>query len=221
MEIRKMIDHFVLKYLAVPRPPKVSEDKKLVACIGDSITFGAGVQGRKEKTWEYYLNEILGDKIQVLNYGISGRTLQKEGDYPYTAEKFYDISRQLRADIYLIMLGTNDAKPYNWKKDRYHEELITFSKSYLMTGGKVILMTPPMCFPEEKTGVVAFDIDEKTINDIVPEIVRKAAEELSLPLIDLRSFTEGHSEWFDDGVHPNAEGNKAIAGYIAEELKKK
>ena len=221
MGFRKTIEHLVLKYLAVPRDPHVSPDKKHIACIGDSITFGAGVQGKREKTWEYFLNRILGDEVQVLNYGISGRTLRKEGDYPYTAEKFYDISRKVRADIYLIMLGTNDAKPYNWNKDSYKEELLSFVKTYLMTGGEVILMTPPTCFPEEKTGVVAFDIDEETVNGPVPEIVKEAGKELSLQVIDLSRFTEGHPEWFDDGVHPNEEGNKAIAGYIAEELKKK
>jgi lysophospholipase L1-like esterase len=39
-----------------------------------------------------------------------------------------------------------------------------------------------------------------------------------LQVIDLFSLTKDHPEYFDDGVHPNAEGNKVIAGYLAEEI---
>ncbi|MEE3408965.1 MAG: SGNH/GDSL hydrolase family protein, partial [Erysipelotrichaceae bacterium] len=93
MSFQKKIEHFILKYLAVPKTPKYLEGKRHIACIGDSITFGAGVNGKKEETWEHFLNHRLGDDFQVLNYGISGRTLQDEGDYPYKADKFYAISK--------------------------------------------------------------------------------------------------------------------------------
>jgi len=33
-------------------------------------------------------------------------------------------------------------------------------------------------------------------------------------------LTKGHSEWLPDGIHPNAEGNKAIADYIYECIEK-
>ena len=108
-----------MKYLAVPKLPSITEGKKTIACIGDSITFGAGVRGKIELTWEYHLEKLLGKEHQVLNYGISGRTLLSEGDYPYTEEKQYEHSRKSRADVYLIMLGTNDSKPYNWNEELF------------------------------------------------------------------------------------------------------
>ncbi len=217
MSLKDTISDLFLKYLAVPPAPRVLPDKIHIACIGDSITFGAGVQGRKKMTWEYCLNEILGEEYQVLNYGISGRTLQKDGDRPYTIEKFYKISHQCRAENYLIMLGTNDAKPYNWNKERYERELDLFVRSYagLPNGPKVILMTPPQCFPEEKTGIVAFDINADTIDNDITEIIKKKGNDMNLQVIDLHKFTQGHPEWFTDGVHPNYEGNKKIAAYIA------
>lgn len=93
-----MFGKFVLKYLVVPKAPKVEKDKIRIACIGDSITYGAGVTGKnyKRSTWEYFLQQKLGDDYQVLNYGISGRTLQNEGDYPYRKEKFYRITHKTR-----------------------------------------------------------------------------------------------------------------------------
>ena len=109
-DFKEMIGKFVLKYLVVPKAPKVEKDKIRIACIGDSITYGAGVVGKnyKHSTWEYFLQQKLGDDYQVLNYGISGRTLQNEGDYPYRKEKFYRITHKIQAEIYIIMLVTND-----------------------------------------------------------------------------------------------------------------
>ena len=98
-KLQKLISHFFMKYLAVPKLPAITEGKKTIACIGDSITFGAGVRGKRELTWEYHLEKLLGKEHQVLNYGISGRTLLSEGDYPYTEEKQYEHSRKARASI--------------------------------------------------------------------------------------------------------------------------
>ena len=139
------ISHLILKYLVIPKTPKVLPGKTHIACIGDSITFGAGVNGKTQMTWEHFLNELLGEEYQVINYGISGRTLQEKGDYPYKKDKFYQISLHCGAEIYLIMLGTNDAKPYNWDRERYRRELASFVEEYraLPQQPRVVLMTPP------------------------------------------------------------------------------
>lgn len=220
MNLRKQIEHFVLKVLAVPKSPRVIEGKKHIACIGDSITFGAGVKGLKKETWEYLLNEKFGDDYQVINYGISGRTLQDEGDYPYKNDKFYKESKDSLADIYLIMLGTNDAKPYNWNEDRYKIELDKFVKEYIELGNhpRVILMTPPSCFKDKKTGVVAFDIDENNIDNYIVDTVKEIGNKYSIQVIDLHDYTKNHEDWFADGVHPNYLGNQKIAEYIYTQL---
>ena len=61
MALRDKIAHFFLRYLAVPKTPKIIPGKTHIACIGDSITFGAGVNGKTEQTWEYCLGQKLGD----------------------------------------------------------------------------------------------------------------------------------------------------------------
>ncbi len=219
MDIGKTISHLFLKYMIGNNKPKVIEGKRHIACIGDSITYGAGVNGREKETWEHYLNGILGTDVQVINYGASGRTLQDEGDYPYTADKIYRYSLDCRTDIYVIMLGTNDAKPYNWNAERYEREYASFLGTYaaLDSGPELVLMTPPSCFPEEKTGIVAFDIDPENVRKAA-EIVRDIADRLDLKMIDLYEKTKDHPDWFVDGVHPNAKGNREIAEIIAEFL---
>jgi lysophospholipase L1-like esterase len=211
--------HFALKYLVVPKTPVYEQGKIHIACLGDSITFGAGVNGKKEETWEYFLNELLGTDHQVLNYGISGRTLQREGDYPYTADKFYGISKENRIETYLIMLGTNDAKPYNFNEDRYKKELHAFVKEYkeLPWHPQVILMSVPQVFEDRNSGVVGFDIDKDNIAS-VQQLIKEEAKKEKIPCIDLYAYTKDKEDWFVDGVHPNKKGNEEIAAYIFRQL---
>lgn len=46
------------------------DGKTKIAIIGDSFTFGDEV--RYEETWGYHLDQLLGEKFQVLNYGVPG-----------------------------------------------------------------------------------------------------------------------------------------------------
>ncbi len=48
----------------------VSEGKTAIALVGDSFTFGEEV--RYEETWGYHLGELLGDGVQILNFGVPG-----------------------------------------------------------------------------------------------------------------------------------------------------
>ena len=168
------------------------KEKFHIACIGDSITFGAGVNGKTQMTWEHFLNELLGEEYQVINYGISGRTLQEKGDYPYKKDKFYQISLHCGAEIYLIMLGTNDAKPYNWDRERYRRELASFVEEYraLPQQPRVVLMTPPRCYDDPKIGKVAFDIERETIDREIVPILREEAEGKGLQ--GIQSHHDGH-----------------------------
>lgn len=58
-----------------------------VACIGDSITEGAGAD--KGKSWPEQLQGLLGASWKVGNFGLGGRTLLKQGDGPYWKERIY------------------------------------------------------------------------------------------------------------------------------------
>ena len=213
-------ENLIRIYLKLPRIPKAAKGKINVACIGDSVTRGAGVRGKLKLTWEYYLNEILGEDYNVINCGISGCTLQKEGDCPYVGSALYPRTMDLKADIYLVMLGSNDTKLQNWNRGNYEIQLKEFLKSYMSLENhpRVIVMIPPECFPDD-TGTVAFSINKNIIDGVLPEIIRKTAEDLNIGLIDLLTPTMNHEEWYVDGVHPNGEGNYHIAEVIADHLK--
>ncbi len=221
MSISRKIGILILKVLSSGKPPKIIPNRKHIACIGDSITQGAGVvKNHDVNTWEYFLNQLLGDDYQVLNYGLSGRTLQDEGDLPYRKEKFFKISHEINADVYIIMLGTNDSKPYNWQEERFRKQFPEFVDSYLSLPNQpeVILMLPPKCFADKKTGTVKFEVDPEVINGPIISTIKSAASSRKLKVIDLNTLTTDKEEWFADGVHPNSYGNKKIAEYIAENI---
>jgi lysophospholipase L1-like esterase len=207
--------------LLFAHPGRADHKKRRIACIGDSITFGAGVaQTRKEHAWTFVWNRALGDAFQVLNYGVSGATLQKEGDFPYHKVGFLKRLEKDASELILLMLGTNDAKPYNWNEKRFFREYEAMIQDLTRKSRdcRLVLMAPPRAFPDEKTGIVGYDIDPGPIEGSIRNTVFSLGEKYGLQVIDLFSLTKDHPEYFDDGVHPNAEGNRVIAGYLAEEI---
>lgn len=197
------------------RPRK---NKIRIACIGDSITFGAGVQRtRWRDAWPFILNRLLGCNYQVMNFGHSGATLQDEGDLPYRPLGYLEKIQEARPAYILLMLGTNDSKPYNWNEARYRAEYDQLVKELISYPGKpqVILLAPPKAFPQEATGQVAFDINNELISNAIHTAVLSVAAAYSLPVIDLYALTQTHPEYFMDGVHPNRLGNVEIAKAVA------
>ena len=86
-----------------------------VACIGDSITFGANIQNREHDSYPADLQRMLGRHYEVDNFGVSGANLIKKGDKPYWQEPEFLAATTFAPDIVIILLGTNDTKPQNWR----------------------------------------------------------------------------------------------------------
>ena len=97
---------------------------ELVACIGDSITYGSGISDRIKDSYPAQLQRLLRQydrNWQVGNFGVSGATLLHRGDKPYVRESAYNDARAYNPDIVIIKLGTNDSKPQNWQ---YKEDFV-------------------------------------------------------------------------------------------------
>lgn len=65
-----------------------------VAFVGDSITEGAGLGSPGTESYPAKLQRLLGSGYTVGNYGVSGRTLLRKGDFPYWKELAYTRSRE-------------------------------------------------------------------------------------------------------------------------------
>ena len=205
--------------LLLAHPERADKSRRRIACIGDSITFGAGVmQTRKTDAWPAIWQRSLGEGFQVLNYGVSGATLQREGDFPYHRVGFLWRLRRAKPERIVLMLGTNDSKPYNWDAARFKREYESFLRDLIALPWphSLALMTPPKAFPETKTGVIAYDIDNAPIRDSIRPLVLALGKKYGLPMADLYAMTEERPEFFDDGVHPNVPGNRAFAEFIEQ-----
>ena len=86
-----------------------------VACVGDSITFGAGIKDRKNDNYPVVLGRSLGERFEVRNFGVSGATLLKDGDFSYWKTPAFKAATEFDPHVVVIKLGTNDTKPQNWK----------------------------------------------------------------------------------------------------------
>ena len=81
--MKKFLKHcFIFSTIFVAFFSAEAAEKIRVACIGDSITAGAGVKGR-ENFYPSKLQQKLGDAYEVRNFGVSGRTMLSRGDSPY------------------------------------------------------------------------------------------------------------------------------------------
>ena len=77
------------------------------------------------------------------------------------------------------MLGTNDAKPWNWNQTNFVQDYTDMAQSFLDISPQPILylMIPPPVNIEDNI----FSINQKVVNEIYPEIIPQIAESLKLP----------------------------------------
>ena len=217
-----------LDHLKAPKKEAIK-----VACIGNSITDGHGIDMATAYGYPAELQKILGENYWVKNFGVSGRTMLNKGDMPYMEELAWKDAQAFKPDVVVIKLGTNDTKPQNWqyasefKKDL--EQMITTLRPDLAQTAKkknkkakaaapakpeIYLCTP---IPALKT---SWDISDSIIvNGIIP-IQQEVAKEYGLQIIDLHTLFAGDSDkMLDDGIHPDGKGARRIAEIVSGAIK--
>ena len=85
-----------------------------VACIGNSVTYGYGLKDPATESYPAQLQNMLGGKYEVKNFGHSGATLLRKGHNPYFETKEFTGAINLIPDIAIIHLGLNDTDPRDW-----------------------------------------------------------------------------------------------------------
>ena len=196
--------------------PTYKEGQIKVALVGDSVTYGHSIKNWPVNNYPALLSDMLGENYCVKSYGVSGSTVQPDGDQPYNITKAYIWSHDYQADIVVIMLGSNDSKPENWKgADKFIIEYQSLVYSYKDIENEpiIILCTPPTAyFPDGVTeGLSNYDVQPLVIEEIA-DIVRNFAYDENYNLIDINNLTENRRDFFgNDNVHPNNSGAKAIA----------
>jgi acyl-CoA thioesterase I len=186
-----------------------------VACVGNSITQGPGRDN--PDSYPLQMQELLGDDYEVKNFGVSGRTLLKKGDYPYWNEPQFEEVKEFAPDILIIKLGTNDSKPQNWKyKDEFTNDYIQMVKEFrksMPKKGRVFICIPVPVFQDN------WGITENILVQEMGPMLEKIAKKTKSRIIDLYSPLRDKSDLLPDGVHPNKEGLGIMALEIAKAIK--
>lgn len=193
-----------------------------VACVGNSITDGAGIDMSGEKGYPATLSRLMGPGYCVKNLGVSGRTMANSGNLPYQNEPAWKDCIEWQPDVVVIKLGTNDTKTQNWEgKAEFDyipslQQMVDSFKTFKKMP-RVVLCTPIPAFQTEWT-----IRDSVIVNHLIPQL-EKYAKENNFELLDLHTpFLDAvNQKWMtNDKIHPNAKGAAKMAELIAEQLRK-
>lgn len=187
-----------------------------IACVGDSITYGSGIKGRDSLSYPQQLQNMLGKKYEVKNFGVSGATMLKKGNNPYWVQHKYQQTLNFNPEIIILMLGTNDSKPINWDnyKDEFTSDYTAMISNFkkLKSKPKIYLGIPP---PVVKN---RWGIQKKIVESELRDIIINIAKYNSLEVIDFYDVLKGKPLLIPDNVHPNAEGAKLMAIEVDRKL---
>ena len=192
---------------------------KKVACVGDSITFGARIEDRENKCYPAQLAVALGEGWTVKNLGENGATLLGKGDRPWIEGQACKDAMAFAPDIVIINLGANDSKPQNIGKypDEFIPDYLALIERFRALPSRPLVY---LCNPVEVfdfTGGIQYSVIEKEIR---PRI-KTVAERSKCAVIDLKTPFVNRKDLLADLVHPNADGAKLMAEIIAATIKGK
>ena len=191
------------------------KDAVRVACIGNSITFGAGIKNRSRDSYHSVLARMLGDSYWVKNFGVSARTMLNKGDHPYMNEPAYKNALAFNPNIVVIKLGTNDSKSFNWK---YKADFMKDAQT-MIDAFKVLPSQPKiyLCYPS-KAYLTGDGINDDIISKEIIPMIKKLAKKNNLSVIDLHTAMDGMPELFPDRIHPNEKGAQVMAKAVYQSI---
>lgn len=180
-----------------------------IVCFGDSITYGATVNGR---SWVWYLQQQNHSGIDFINAGRSGR---KTAD---KTELLPVLAKYPHADYYLIFLGVNDLKDgtpamvdscianMQWMIDK-----IKASDAHT----KIVLLAPTGINVQTMSKVNVAkkynDNTKRSLNELEKKY-RALAKREHLGFISLLHVVSLPN--YNDGLHPNEAGQAQIADAV-------
>ena len=188
-----------------------AEAQVKVACIGDSITWGFGLDNPATQSYPAQLQTLLGNQYVVGNFGVNGATAQKSTSKSYWRTSQFRNSKQFAPNIVVIMLGTNDSR--NWNAVNFNTDLkaLVFEYQALPTRPRVYLcLIPPVYIPN----AFGNTFDPAFVQGTVVPAIRTIASQAGVTLIDNNTPLLNRPDYFSDGVHPTIQGTAIIAATV-------
>lgn len=198
--------------------PLFARERIKVACVGNSVTYGYGLENRETESYPSRLQALLGEEYDVRNFGHSGATLLRRAYRPYTEQQAYRDALDFAADIVVIHLGLNDTDPRAWPnyRDEFVADYLDLIEDFRKVNPEckvwVCRMTPISHRHHRfKSGTRDwYRMEQERI-----ELVAKVA---GTGLIDLQKPLYSRPDLLPDSLHPNAEGASIMARTVYSAL---
>jgi len=192
-----------------------------IGCVGDSLTQGG---------YPRVLQDLLSGrepscKWNLHNMGVLGAESKEWADSILPSRSHNPSGMAI--DLYLVMLGTNDAQQGHWQansfltgsaEQAFSARLSQIGKALLAEGAAVMFISPP---PVAPGGILSQNFDASILNSVIPRIVPQVAASIGCGYADAFSALGGlqpKREAFLDGVHLSPEGNKLVANAIVNQV---
>lgn len=186
-----------------------------VVCFGDSITYGAQVDGQ---SWVYFLSQQHPD-IDFINAGRSGRKTADKAELLPVLEKYPN------AGYYLIFLGVNDLKNGNDSMVNSCVQNMTWMIEQIRkvnSKAEIILLAPSDINLTTMNAINRKKLYNENTKRSLYKLEKKykaLSEELHTGFISL--FHVVSKPNYADGLHPNIAGQKEIAAAVWKGLQKR
>ncbi|MBE6621587.1 MAG: hypothetical protein E7630_01395 [Ruminococcaceae bacterium] len=226
------VDYVKVTSNSLPEPPPAIEDDDFtgtrITCCGDSITEGVAASG-PSKSYPSQLQNLLGDKYLVKNFGIGGASAIGGGSLCYKYTEQYRNALLSKPDVVILMLGMNDANPtHSWNLPsgeigednlkEYKKNMLELIESFEKLESKpqiFLVTTTPMTRTAGPTFSESYVTNFNANLNELRKLQKEIAKEKGLFLIDGEApLTEAN--YFADGCHLSDVGYGVLAGAIGD-----
>ena len=206
-----------------------SQDTLRIACIGNSITYGARLEDPAKNSYPAILQEKFDrGRVEVKNFGISGATIIRFGQ-PNLWQELEKIE-SYQPHIIILIIGTNETvsgQRQNWEHmEDFENDYYNFlSRMKVLASHPVIYICSPTDMVLETNSLSNERLADLSLRRprlwILRKRVKRIARVSKVHYIDLTSKFTGRPDLFTstDGVHPNKAGYNFLAESILKEIK--
>ena len=185
-----------------------------VACVGNSVTYGYGLDRPEVNAYPAQLQRLLGDEFEVGNFGKSGATLLNKGHRPYMQQEEFKKAIAFAGDRVIIHLGLNDTDPRNWPnyRDEFVSDYLALIDSFRLANPKckiAICRMTPISNRHQR-----FESGTRDWYWQIQKSIEEIAEIANVSLIDLQEGLYNRPDLLPDALHPNIEGAGIIASKV-------
>ena len=188
-----------------------------IACIGNGVTYGIGVENREKNNFPQQLQYLLGVNYKVINLGVVNTPVLSNGVNGYNKTAAFKKSKTINPDIVFVELGLDEIKSSDTAFiSNFTNTLEGIVQSYanLSERPRIVLFLPLPIFLNDSSLLNNSVIKNK----IIPKI-QKIAFEKNIEVLDLFSMYIDKQDLFLDKIHPSSLGGTLISKRLYELVK--